>query len=150
MDRGANFIVSFLDQIQLFSTILNECFELSTHFNEKMRKLRRTIHKQVGGVGNFFAIILLVAITVILINTSILSKRHCKKGIASDSFRSLLFHLAPVSRPEDHRQSEENFNNQSQTFETLSSQTISGPRLISRPTHPDAGMFSFLSSSMDL
>jgi hypothetical protein len=41
-----------------------------------MRKFKRIIHKQFGGVGNFFAMIILVAITVIFINSYVLTKRN--------------------------------------------------------------------------
>ena len=44
-----------------------------------MRKFKRVIHKQFGGVGNFFAMIILVAITVIFINTYVLSKRELEE-----------------------------------------------------------------------
>jgi hypothetical protein len=44
-----------------------------------MRKFKRFIHKQFGGVGNFFAMIILVAITVIFINTYVLSKRESEE-----------------------------------------------------------------------
>jgi len=43
-----------------------------------MRKFKRIIHKQFGGVGNFFAMLILVAITVIFINTYVLTKRDRK------------------------------------------------------------------------
>jgi hypothetical protein len=46
--------------------------------HQRMRKFKRIIHKQFGGVGNFFAMIVLVSITVIFINTYVLSKRDCK------------------------------------------------------------------------
>lgn len=39
-----------------------------------MRKCKRIIHKQFGGLGNFFAIIILVALTVVFINTYVLNK----------------------------------------------------------------------------
>lgn len=41
-----------------------------------MRKFKRIIHKRFGSVGNFFAIIILVAITVIFINSYVLPKRN--------------------------------------------------------------------------
>jgi hypothetical protein len=43
-----------------------------------MRKIKRIIHKQFGGVGNFFAMLILVAITVIFVNTFVLTKRDRK------------------------------------------------------------------------
>ncbi|CAF1025896.1 unnamed protein product [Adineta ricciae] len=41
-----------------------------------MRKIKRLLHKIFGGVGNFFAIIILVSITVIFVNTYVLSARE--------------------------------------------------------------------------
>ncbi|CAF3511522.1 unnamed protein product [Rotaria socialis] len=41
-----------------------------------MRRFKRIIQKQFGGLGNFLAMIILVSITVIFINTYVLSKRN--------------------------------------------------------------------------
>lgn len=43
-----------------------------------MRKAKRFITKQFGGVGNFLIMLLLVAATVIVINTYVLTKRDRK------------------------------------------------------------------------
>ncbi|CAF1042224.1 unnamed protein product [Rotaria sordida] len=52
-----------------------------------MRKFKRVIHKQFGGVGNFFAMIILVSITVIFINTYVLSKRNLSDNPSDKNFR---------------------------------------------------------------
>lgn len=39
-----------------------------------MRRCKRVVHKQFGGVGNFFAIIILVTITVIFVDSYVLNK----------------------------------------------------------------------------
>jgi hypothetical protein len=67
-----------------------------------MRKFKRIIHKQFGGVGNFFAMIILVAITVIFINTYVLSKQDRKFFVLLiNSICFNLFHLASNKLPED-------------------------------------------------
>ncbi|CAF0806787.1 unnamed protein product [Rotaria sp. Silwood1] len=53
-----------------------------------MRKFKRVIHKQFGGVGNFFAMIILVSITVIFINTYVLSKRNLSDNLSDKNFRT--------------------------------------------------------------
>jgi len=87
-----------------------------------MRKIRRIIHKQVGGVGNFFAIILIVAITVILINTSVLSKRHPR-------------HIAPPAT----LQTNVVFPNQNQTSSTNVLPSFVEPQRLRRPLVVDEG-----------
>ncbi|CAF4346235.1 unnamed protein product, partial [Rotaria sp. Silwood2] len=53
-----------------------------------MRKFKRVIHKQFGGMGNFFAMIVLVSITVIFINTYVLSKRNLSDNVSDKKFRT--------------------------------------------------------------
>ena len=78
MIRIVDVLVLISDQrnrVDQYSTFLSEC-EFIDILLTRMRKFKRIIHKQFGSVGNFFAIVILVAITVIFINSYVLPKRN--------------------------------------------------------------------------
>ncbi|CAF3425490.1 unnamed protein product [Rotaria socialis] len=54
-----------------------------------MRKVKRIIHKQFGGVGNFFIILILVASIVIFINSYVLTKRDPSNEAPTGSISKL-------------------------------------------------------------
>ena len=107
-----------------------------------MRKFKRVIHKQFGGLGNFFAIILLVAITVIFINTYVLTKRTGK----CSTFVSVSFHASSrdVTAAADEFPSEIPpeilpIRTPNQTAKPINPQPLVEPQRIKRPSVPEAG-----------
>ncbi|CAF3530075.1 unnamed protein product [Rotaria socialis] len=83
-----------------------------------MRKVKRIIHKQFGGVGNFFIILILVASIVIFINSYVLTKRDPSNEAPTGSISKL-----------------ETVHNQNQTVK----QNSIDRQRIQRPSIPDAG-----------
>ena len=102
-----------------------------------MRKLKRTIHKQFGGVGNFLAILILVAITVIFINTFVLTKRDCMCFFSFiEDFVSLKKNIsAPHESSEDIPGKLELIHSPNQTAKLVNQE----PQKIQRSSTPDAG-----------
>lgn len=86
-----------------------------------MRVLRRTIHKQFGGVGNFFAVLILVAITVIFFNTFILTKNDLSENLPAENQRQIptAVNLQRTEKPAKENPAE--------------------PVRVQRPATPDAG-----------
>ncbi|UJR23354.1 hypothetical protein I4U23_026366 [Adineta vaga] len=86
-----------------------------------MRKCKRAIHRHFGGVGNFFAMLILVAISVIFINTFVLTKRDPSNESSND-----------------HPSQVELVYNQNQTLKPTKNEPAE-PQRITRPAVPDAG-----------
>ncbi|CAF3774801.1 unnamed protein product [Adineta steineri] len=86
-----------------------------------MRKCKRAIHRQFGGVGNFFAMLILVAISVIFINTFVLTRRD-----------------QSTDQPHENSHKVELVHNQNHTIKPLKPDQIE-PQRIQRPAAPDAG-----------
>ncbi|CAF0787597.1 unnamed protein product [Adineta ricciae] len=86
-----------------------------------MRKCKRAIHRHFGGVGNFFAMLILVAISVLFINTYVLTKRDDSDEISNErSNRVVLVY------------------SHNQTIKPSKNEPIE-PQRITRPAVPDVG-----------
>jgi len=103
-----------------------------------MRKFKRVIHKQFGGVGNFFAMLILVALTVIFINTFVLTKRDRKLFVSSKNLPLKNIILASTDFPDELPRRIEVINNQNRTTKSVKEDPVD-PQRIPRPSTPDAG-----------
>jgi hypothetical protein len=103
-----------------------------------MRKFKRVIHKQFGGVGNFFAMLILVALTVIFINTFVLTKRDRKLFVSSKNLPLKNIILASNDFADELPRRIEVINNQNRTTKPVK-EDPADPQRIARPSTPDAG-----------
>lgn len=106
-----------------------------------MRVLRRTIHKQFGGVANFFAVLILVAITVIFFNTFIITKHDRKQIDFAFIFlpaQRLISILESEHTPTDNQSPSITVKNPHNT-EKLAKPNPEELQRIQRPATPDAG-----------
>ena len=106
-----------------------------------MRKFKRVIHKQFGGLGNFFAMIVLVAVTVIFINTYVLTKRDRKSNtLGVDGVRHRNVALASNESPNEKLPNAALVVTPNRTVKPpVDAQPGVAPQVIKRSSTPDAG-----------